>query len=128
MKNTPNKGDPISTEKNIAEKNTAMRILIIEDDQEAANWLKKGLKESGHVVDHAADGESGLGLATSESYDVMIVDRMLPKMDGLTIVKMARDQGVKTPVLILSALGEVDEKVEGLRAGADDYLPKPYAF
>ncbi len=123
MKNTSNNNDTNSNGQN-----NAMRILIIEDDLEAAGWLKKGLKESGHVVDHAGDGETGLALAISETFDVLIVDRMLPKMDGLTIVKKAREEGIKTPVLILSALGEVDEKVEGLRAGADDYLPKPYAF
>lgn len=106
----------------------SMRILIIEDDVEAAGWLEKGLQESGHVVDHAADGETGLALALSEPFDVMIVDRMLPKLDGLEIIRQARAQGVKTPALILSALSQVEEKVEGLRAGGDDYLGKPYAF
>ena len=106
----------------------SMRILIIEDDLEAASWLEKGLQESGHVCDHASDGETGLALATSENYDVLIVDRMLPKMDGLSIIRAVREKNIKTPILILSALGEVDEKVEGLRAGGDDYLAKPYAF
>ncbi len=106
----------------------SMRILIIEDDLEAADWLGKGLQESGHICDHASDGETGLALAVSEPYDVLIIDRMLPKMDGLEIIRNVRDQGIKTPILILSALSEVDEKVEGLRAGGDDYLPKPYAF
>ncbi len=106
----------------------SMRILIIEDDLEAADWLGKGLQESGHICDHASDGETGLGLAVSEPYDVLIIDRMLPKMDGLEIIRNVRDQSIKTPILILSALSEVDEKVEGLRAGGDDYLPKPYAF
>ncbi len=106
----------------------SMRILIIEDDLEAAGWLSKGLSESGHVTDHASDGETGLALATSEPFDVLIVDRMLPKMDGLEIIRNVRKQGIKTPILILSALSEVDEKVEGLRAGGDDYLAKPYAF
>ena len=106
----------------------AMRILIIEDDLEAAGWLEKGLAESGHITDHASDGETGLALATSEPYDVLIIDRMLPKMDGLEIIRQVREQGIKTPILILSALSEVDEKVEGLRAGGDDYLAKPYAF
>jgi len=105
-----------------------MRILIIEDDLEAAEWLSKGLAESGHVTDHASDGQTGLDLATSEPFDVLIVDRMLPKMDGLEIIRQIRAQGNKTPALILSALSEVDEKVAGLRAGADDYLAKPYAF
>ena len=105
-----------------------MHILVIEDDTEAAGWLKKGLSESSHVVDLASDGETGLALATSEPFDVMIIDRMLPKLDGLSIIRQVRDAGVKTPILVLSALGEVDEKVEGLRAGADDYLAKPYAF
>jgi len=106
----------------------SMRILIIEDDLEAADWLGKGLQESGHICDHASDGETGLALAVSEPYDVLIIDRMLPKMDGLEIIRNVRDQGIKIPILILSALSEVDEKVEGLRAGGDDYLPKPYAF
>lgn len=110
------------------ERALSMRILIIEDDLEAADWLGKGLQESGHITDHASDGETGLALATSETYDVLIVDRMLPKMDGLEIIRNVRDQNITTPILILSALSEVDEKVEGLRAGGDDYLPKPYAF
>ena len=105
-----------------------MRILVIEDDREAAGWLIKGLGESGHVADHAADGEEGLNLAIEAIHDVLIVDRMLPKMDGLSIVRKLRDSGIKTPVLILSALADVDERVKGLRAGGDDYLGKPYAF
>ncbi|MBC8038027.1 MAG: response regulator transcription factor [Rhizobiales bacterium] len=105
-----------------------MRILVIEDDREAATWLIKGLAESGHVADHAADGEEGLGLALEGRHDVLIVDRMLPKLDGLSIVRRTRDAGIKTPVLILSALGDVDERVKGLRAGGDDYLGKPYSF
>lgn len=105
-----------------------MRILIIEDDLEAANWLKTGLSESGHIVDEANDGETGFDLASSEQYDVLVIDRMLPKMDGLKIITQLRKRNVKTPILVLSALGEVDEKVDGLRAGADDYLAKPYAF
>jgi two-component system, OmpR family, response regulator len=105
-----------------------MRILVIEDDREAATWLLKGLTESGHVADHAADGEQGLTLAREKVHDVLIVDRMLPKMDGLTIIKTLRAEGVTAPVLILSALGDVDERVKGLRAGGDDYLAKPYAF
>ena len=105
-----------------------MRILIIEDDKDAASWLIKGLKESGHVADHAADGEDGLALAREGVYDVMVVDRMLPKLDGLSVIRTLREENNHTPVLILSALGDVDEKVEGLRAGGDDYLAKPYAF
>jgi len=106
----------------------AMRILVIEDDLEAAAYMVKGLKESGSVVDHAADGKHGLIMAASGNYDVLIVDRMLPSMDGLSIVKTLRSTGDKTPVLILSALGEVDDRVKGLRAGGDDYMTKPYAF
>ena len=105
-----------------------MRILIIEDDAEAAAYLVKALREAGHVVDHAADGLDGYGLAEGSTYDVLVVDRMLPKLDGLSLIRSLREQGVATPVLILSALGQVDDRVRGLRAGGDDYLPKPYAF
>jgi two-component system OmpR family response regulator len=105
-----------------------MRILVIEDDQEVGNYLVKGLKESDHVVDYAADGKEGFMLAASENYDVMIIDRMLPGMDGLSIIKGVRAAGNQTPVLILSALGEVDDRVEGLRGGGDDYLTKPFSF
>lgn len=105
-----------------------MRVLIIEDDRDAANWLVKGLSESGHVADLAVDGETGLNLGMNEAYDILIVDRMLPKLDGLSIIKSIRAAGLKTPVLILSALSDVDERVKGLRAGGDDYLAKPYAF
>ena len=106
----------------------SMRILVIEDDREAASWLVKGLAESGHVADHAADGEEGLAMALEGVHDVLIVDRMLPKLDGLSIIRKVRDAGITTPVLILSALAEVDERVKGLRAGGDDYLGKPYSF
>jgi len=105
-----------------------MRILLIEDDNNAAAYLKKGLEESGHVVDYAADGEDGLHLALTGHYDALIVDRMLPKRDGLSIIRMLRADKHTTPVLVLSALGEVDDRVAGLRAGGDDYLVKPYAF
>jgi two-component system, OmpR family, response regulator len=105
-----------------------MRILVIEDDRDAANWLVKGLKESGHVVDLANDGDKGLSMALEDVHDVLIVDRMLPKLDGLSVIKKLRSEGLKTPVLILSALSDVDERVKGLRAGGDDYLAKPYAF
>ncbi|MCX5493102.1 response regulator transcription factor [Kaistia dalseonensis] len=105
-----------------------MRILLVEDDRETAAYLLKALKEAGHVPDHAADGDEGAFLADANGYDVMIVDRMLPKKDGLTLVAEARAKGDDTPVLILSALGQVDDRVTGLRAGGDDYLAKPYAF
>ena len=106
----------------------AMRVLVIEDDKEAAEYLVKGLRESGYAVDHAADGRDGLFLALSEPYDVMIVDRMLPGPDGLSIVESVRKADIGTPVLFLSALGEVEDRVAGLKAGGDDYLAKPYAF
>ena len=105
-----------------------MRVLVVEDDSQVAAYLVKGLKEQGHNVDHAADGKNGLFLATSEDYDAMIIDRMLPELDGLAIVKSVRAAGKTTPMLILSALGDVDARVEGLRAGGDDYLTKPFAF
>jgi two-component system OmpR family response regulator len=105
-----------------------MRILVIEDDAEVARFLVKGLKESGHVVDHAANGRDGLFLAAGEPYEAMIIDRMLPGVDGLTIVQTIRAAGNRTPVLFLSALGEVDDRVKGLKAGGDDYLVKPFAF
>jgi two-component system OmpR family response regulator len=105
-----------------------MRILVVEDDRETASYLVKALKEAGHVPDHAADGEEGAFLAETNRYDVLVVDRMLPKKDGLTLVEETRRRGDDTPVLILSALGQVDDRVTGLRAGGDDYLAKPYAF
>jgi two-component system OmpR family response regulator len=105
-----------------------MRLLVIEDDKETAQFLQKALRESGHTADLAGDGESGLSLAQGAAYDALIVDRMLPKLDGLTVVKTLRTEGNRTPVLILSALGDVDDRVKGLRAGGDDYLTKPYAF
>ena len=105
-----------------------MRILVVEDDLEAQRYLVNGLKEAGHVVDDAADGETGLTLALSRPYDVAIIDRMLPKMDGLNVVAEMREHGNATPVLFLSALSEVDDRVKGLKAGGDDYLTKPYAF
>jgi two-component system, OmpR family, response regulator len=105
-----------------------MRVLVIEDDPGVAAFVTKGLKEHGYIVDHAADGKDGLFLAMSERYDIMVIDRMLPNVDGLTIVQTLRASGNQTPVLILSALGQVDERVRGLRAGSDDYLVKPFAF
>tara|TARA_R110002167_G_scaffold318114_6_gene523767 strand:+ start:4992 stop:5720 length:729 start_codon:yes stop_codon:yes gene_type:complete len=105
-----------------------MRILVIEDDKDVAAYLVNGLKENDHVVDHSADGKAGLLLAASETYDVMVIDRMLPSMDGLSIIKTIRATGNQTPVLILSALGDVDDRVEGLRGGGDDYLTKPFSY
>ncbi|HVJ52256.1 MAG TPA: response regulator transcription factor [Aliidongia sp.] len=105
-----------------------MKLLVIEDDREAAAFLVKGLKESGHTVDHAGDGRQGMFLATSERFDAMIIDRMLPGMDGLAIIAALRASDNQTPVLILSALDAVDDRVRGLKAGGDDYLAKPYAF
>ena len=107
---------------------SAMRVLIIEDDQEAASYIAKALRESGHAADLAHDGESGLSMARDEGYDVLIVDRMLPRLDGLSIIRTLRDEGRDVPVLILSALGEVDDRVKGLKSGGDDYLTKPFAF
>lgn len=105
-----------------------MRILVIEDDKETAAYLVKGLREAGHVVDHAANGKDGLFFAAGEKYDAMIVDRLLPHVDGLTIISTVRASGNTTPALILSALGEVDDRIRGLRAGGDDYLVKPFSF
>lgn len=105
-----------------------MRVLVIEDDRETAAYLVKGLREAGHVVDHAANGRDGLFFATGEKYDVMIVDRLLPQVDGLTIITTVRASGNATPALVLSALGEVDDRIRGFRAGGDDYLVKPFSF
>src|ERR1700733_10911464 len=105
-----------------------MRLLIVEDDERATRYLLRGLTESGHVVDHAADGETGLALALEGIYDALIVDRRLPVLDGLTLVRRLRDHDAVTLVLILSAIGSAADKVEGMRAGCDDYLAKPYAF
>jgi len=105
-----------------------MRALIIEDDAEAAEYLAKGLRESGHAAEVVGDGRDGLLHAATGRFDVLIVDRMLPGLDGLSLVHHLRATGQTTPVLFLSALGEVDDRVKGLRAGGDDYLVKPYAF
>jgi len=105
-----------------------MRVLVVEDDAKAASYLANALRESGHNCELANDGETGLELAQSDQFDVLILDRMLPRRDGLSIVEELRREGDKTPVLILSALGSVDDRVTGLRAGGDDYLTKPYAF
>ena len=105
-----------------------MRILLIEDDPETARFIRNGLEEAGHVVDHAGDGKQGLLLALDAEHDAMVVDRMLPGLDGLSIVRSLRAANRSTPVLVLSALGEIDDRVEGLRAGGDDYLVKPFAL
>ena len=105
-----------------------MRVLLVEDDQSVADYIVKGLIESGFEVDHLADGAAGLAQADNTQYSVVILDRMLPNTDGLTILKAMRAAENPTPVLVLSALGEVSDKVEGLRAGGDDYLAKPFAF
>ncbi|MBL8646654.1 MAG: response regulator transcription factor [Sphingosinicella sp.] len=105
-----------------------MRILLIEDDERVAAYVVKGLGEAGHVAEHVADGRDGLYHVAGEAYDVVILDRMLPGVDGLTILQTMRAAGNRTPVIILSALGEVDDRVRGLRAGSDDYLTKPFAM
>jgi len=105
-----------------------LRVLVIEDDAETRSFLAKGLAESGYSVDQAEDGPQGLLRATSQPYDVLIVDRMLPGLEGLSVIEALRKNGNTTPVLILSAKGEVPDRVAGLKAGADDYLTKPFAF
>jgi len=105
-----------------------MRVLVVEDDQKAAGFIIKGLQESGYVVDHAGDGDTALEMALAGSYDVMVVDRMLPGISGVKVVETVRGEGNQTPVLFLSALGEVEDRVEGLKAGGDDYLVKPFAM
>jgi two-component system OmpR family response regulator len=105
-----------------------VNILLVEDDAEAARHIAKGLHEAGYDVEHCSDGQEGLRRAGSGGHDLLIVDRMLPTLDGLTIVSLLRQQGHHTPVLVLSALGTVDDRVEGLRAGGDDYLIKPFAL
>jgi two-component system OmpR family response regulator len=105
-----------------------MRILIVEDDPHTSAFIAKGLTEDGHTVDQADNGRDGLFLATTESYDAIVLDRMLPAVDGLTVLRTLRGAGNAVPVLVLTALGDVDHRVEGLRAGADDYLVKPFAY
>jgi two-component system OmpR family response regulator len=105
-----------------------MRLLLVEDDLKIASFVLKGLKESGFAVDHAADGEDGLHLALNEPYDAAIIDIMLPKLDGLTLIQEMRRQKVNTPVIILSARRTVDDRIKGLRTGSDDYLTKPFSF
>jgi len=104
-----------------------MRVLIVEDDREVAKNIAKMLRENGHVVDCAHDGDDGLAMAREGAFDVLIVDRMMPRRDGLSMISELRGEGDKTPALVLSAMGEVDDRVEGLKAGGDDYLVKPYA-
>jgi two-component system OmpR family response regulator len=105
-----------------------VKILLIEDDSQTADYIAKGLREHAHVVDKTDNGRDGLYMATGEPYDVMIVDRNLPKMDGLSLVKAARASGTRTPVLFLTTMGGVDDRVAGFEAGGDDYLVKPFAF
>lgn len=105
-----------------------MKILLIEDDPETASYVVNGLTEEGYVVDHAASGRDGLFLAADGSYDCLVVDRMLPGIEGLAVVKTIRGAGVKTPVLFLTTMGGIDDRVEGLKSGGDDYLIKPFAF
>lgn len=116
----PGRALPVSAE--------SMHLLLIEDDLQAAEYLVKGLRENGYSVDHSADGRDGLAKATSQRYDVIIADRQLPFLDGLSIIGTLREHGDRTPVLILSALGTVDDRVHGLKVGGDDYLTKPFAF
>ena len=104
------------------------RILVVEDDAETADYIAKGLREAGFTAEHVADGRDGLYMAASSVFDGVVLDRMLPGMDGLAVLKALRAAGVETPILILSALGQLDEKVMGLRAGGDDYLTKPFGF
>ncbi len=105
-----------------------MRILVIEDDEEAAAYLARNLRGAGHSVDHALDGDAGLKMASAGNYDAYVIDRMLPKLDGVSLLARRREENDETPALFLSALGEVDDRVAGLKAGGDDYLVKPYAF
>lgn len=105
-----------------------MRLLVVEDDETSAGFVVKGLEEHGHVVDVATEGRQGLFLATSATYDVLIVDRRLPGLDGLGLVKALRSAGIKTPVLFLTTMDGIGDRVEGLEAGGDDYLVKPFAF
>src|SRR5471030_2170993 len=105
-----------------------MKLLLIEDDTQTADYVSRGFKEHGHVVDHATAGRDGLFLASTENYDVLIVDRMLPGLDGLSIVRQLRSSDVSTPVIFLTTMGGIEDRVIGLESGADDYLAKPFAF
>ena len=105
-----------------------MRILVVEDDIKIVSFIMKGLKAAGYAVDHAADGETGLHMALTQPYDTAIIDIMLPKMDGLSLIEKMRKEKIRTPVIILSAKGSVDDRVKGLQTGSDDYVTKPFAF
>src|SRR5438132_3335115 len=105
-----------------------MRVLVVEDDKKIASFVVNGLKQSGFAVDHCADGEQGLLMARSTPYDAAVIDVMLPKLDGLSLVQQMRKEKFHTPVIILSAKASVDDRVRGLQAGGDDYLTKPFAF
>jgi two-component system, OmpR family, response regulator len=105
-----------------------MRLLLVEDDRKIASFIVKGMKAEGYAVDHASDGQEGLHMAVTEPYDAAIIDVMLPKLDGLSLIERMRKEKVDTPVIILSARGSVDDRVKGLQTGGDDYLPKPFAF
>jgi two-component system OmpR family response regulator len=105
-----------------------VKILVIDDDRDVSSHIANGLKEAGHTVDQSFDGKDGLFLATTEAYDAIVLDRMLPRVDGLTVLRTLRASSITIPVLLLSAIGEVDDRVEGLNAGGDDYLVKPFAF
>lgn len=104
------------------------RILLVEDDPDTAEYILKGLREEGYTVEHVADGRDGLYLATSSIFDAIVMDRMVPGMDGLSVVKALRAVNIETPIIILSALGQMDERVKGLRSGGDDYLAKPFGY
>ena len=108
--------------------NAEMRILVVEDDPKIASFVVKGLKQNGFAVDHAADGEEGLGLARTRRYAAAVLDLMLPKLDGLSLLRKMRAEGGQSPVIVLSALASVDDRIKGLQAGGDDYLTKPFAF
>lgn len=105
-----------------------MRILFVEDDRTTADYILQGLRQEGHVVDYVADGREAMGLAMSDGYDIIVVDRMLPGLDGLSLVKALRAAKISTPLIFLTAMGGVEDRIEGLQAGADDYLGKPFAF
>ena len=112
----------------LSEDQLAMRMLVVEDDKKIASFVVKGFKQSGFAVDHCEDGESGLVLARATSYDAAVIDIMLPKLDGLALVQQMRKEGIRTPIIILSAKASVDDRIKGLQAGGDDYLTKPFAF
>ncbi|WP_419826881.1 response regulator transcription factor [Sphingomonas sp.] len=105
-----------------------MKLLLVEDDAQTADYVRRGLGELGHICDHAPNGVEGLTAALTHNYDAVVLDRNLPELDGLAVLRALRAQGNRTPVLVLSALGQVDDRVAGLRAGGDDYLPKPFSF